>query len=208
MTLRPVSIEEGRRGIVKAISLIQPWASLIACGHKKIETRSWATAYRGPIAIHASQTRNRESRYYESLFRGLLPGNPQAGENPMPRGQVIAIAELSDCLPTSRVRPSGKEIEFGDFGPGRFAWILRNVSPITPVPAKGSLLLWDWKPRACFRCGCDEAHACIVETGAGPMPCWWVLPGLCSNPKCLATDPRTPLLPVFADGAVPQVASR
>jgi hypothetical protein len=40
---------------VKAISLWQPWASFIASGAKRIETRSWATSYRGPIAIHAAK---------------------------------------------------------------------------------------------------------------------------------------------------------
>ena len=39
---------------MKTLSLIQPWASLIALGEKRIETRSWGTRYRGPLAIHAS----------------------------------------------------------------------------------------------------------------------------------------------------------
>ena len=39
---------------MKALTLHQPWASLIAIGAKKIETRSWATSYRGPLAIHAA----------------------------------------------------------------------------------------------------------------------------------------------------------
>ena len=38
---------------MKALTIMQPWASLIACGAKTIETRSWPTKYRGPIAIHA-----------------------------------------------------------------------------------------------------------------------------------------------------------
>jgi activating signal cointegrator 1 len=40
---------------VKAISLWQPWATLIALGEKKFETRSWLTNYRGQIAIHAAK---------------------------------------------------------------------------------------------------------------------------------------------------------
>lgn len=39
---------------MKAITIWQPWASLIACGVKQYETRSWPTKYRGPIAIHAA----------------------------------------------------------------------------------------------------------------------------------------------------------
>ncbi len=42
---------------MKALSLHQPWASLIAEGVKTIETRSRATRYRGPLAIHAAKHR-------------------------------------------------------------------------------------------------------------------------------------------------------
>jgi len=40
---------------MKAISLWQPWASLVACGAKRFETRSWPTRYRGPLLIHAAK---------------------------------------------------------------------------------------------------------------------------------------------------------
>jgi hypothetical protein len=43
------------QGAMKALTLTQPWASFVALGWKKIETRSWATAYRGPLAIHAAK---------------------------------------------------------------------------------------------------------------------------------------------------------
>lgn len=39
---------------MKALTLWQPWAALVAAGVKTIETRSWGTDYRGPLAIHAS----------------------------------------------------------------------------------------------------------------------------------------------------------
>lgn len=39
---------------MKALTIWQPWASLLVSGQKKYETRSWATDYRGPIAIHAA----------------------------------------------------------------------------------------------------------------------------------------------------------
>jgi hypothetical protein len=41
---------------MKAITLHQPWATLVAIEQKKIETRSWPTSYRGPLAIHAAKT--------------------------------------------------------------------------------------------------------------------------------------------------------
>ena len=39
---------------MKALTLWQPWASLVALGHKRIETRCWSTKYRGDLAIHAA----------------------------------------------------------------------------------------------------------------------------------------------------------
>ena len=38
---------------MKALTIRQPWASLFALGIKQMETRSWDTKYRGPVAIHA-----------------------------------------------------------------------------------------------------------------------------------------------------------
>jgi hypothetical protein len=40
---------------MKALSIRQPWASLIVAGYKDIENRSWRTSYRGPVLIHSAQ---------------------------------------------------------------------------------------------------------------------------------------------------------
>lgn len=40
--------------IMPALSVKQPWASMIASGEKTIETRTWWTPYRGPLAICSS----------------------------------------------------------------------------------------------------------------------------------------------------------
>lgn len=42
---------------MKALTVHQPWATLIAIGAKRLETRSWSTSYRGPLAIHAAKSR-------------------------------------------------------------------------------------------------------------------------------------------------------
>jgi hypothetical protein len=47
---------------MKALSLWQPWATLIALKKKQIETRSWRTTYRGPLAIHAAKSYPQEAR--------------------------------------------------------------------------------------------------------------------------------------------------
>lgn len=40
---------------MKAISLTQPWATLVHLGAKRVETRSWYTSYRGQLVIHAAK---------------------------------------------------------------------------------------------------------------------------------------------------------
>jgi hypothetical protein len=40
-----------------------------------------------------------------------------------------------------------KEWAFGDYTPGRYAWLLHDVEMLAePVPVKGSLGLWEWTP--------------------------------------------------------------
>jgi activating signal cointegrator 1 len=75
---------------IKAISLHQPWASLIARGYKKYETRSWPTSYRGPIAIHAAK----KFLHVPQLLQ--LLGKKEKSDFPL--GAVVAIADLTDCL--------------------------------------------------------------------------------------------------------------
>ena len=56
---------------MKAISFWQPWATAIAAGVKKIETRGWQTAYTGPLAIHAAKRRGPAEREFASVERAL-----------------------------------------------------------------------------------------------------------------------------------------
>lgn len=59
---------------MKAISLWQPWASLIACGAKPYETRSWAPPIDligRTIAIHAAKKIDKEAaRFAEEICYG------------------------------------------------------------------------------------------------------------------------------------------
>ena len=132
---------------MKALTLTQPWATLIAIGAKWIETRSWATEYRGPLAIHSA-------RRFPSVARDLCIEQPffatlsRAGyrASTLPLGMVLATSTLVDCLPTGGDFPSG-QLPWGDFTPGRYAWILRDISPFPePLPARGALGLWEWMP--------------------------------------------------------------
>ncbi|KKK87600.1 hypothetical protein LCGC14_2751630 [marine sediment metagenome] len=130
---------------MKALTLTQPWASLVALGHKQVETRSWRTQYRGPIAIHAAKGFPSEARRFAELERaiGRIPDR-------IPRGAVVCIIDLVDCQPTEEValRISGLERHLGDYAPGRWAWLFDPASLRAfdePLAAKGALSLWEWE---------------------------------------------------------------
>ena len=136
-------------GLMKAITLWQPWASLIAFGLKTYETRTWSTKYRGPLAIHAAK---REAIKYEALdwtfsVRTTVLANLGQPEY-LPRGAVICIVDLVDCRPTDVVRPELVNMDpyFGDYLPGRFAWKLANVRRVGPFTARGAQGFWEWDP--------------------------------------------------------------
>ncbi|GIK37898.1 MAG: hypothetical protein BroJett011_17310 [Chloroflexota bacterium] len=58
---------------MRCLTLTQSWAALVTLGAKQIETRSWSTRYRGPLAIHAGQGYGRWSRSY---LTGLCQSEP------------------------------------------------------------------------------------------------------------------------------------
>lgn len=136
---------------IKALSLTQPWATLLAIGAKHIETRGWKTHYRGSMAIHASKGFPADCRALcaqEPFLTALAIGvhGFKALWQNLPLGCVLAIGELFDVVKiTAANGPGEPERSFGDYTPGRYAWHFRNVVPLDkPVPAKGMLQLWDW----------------------------------------------------------------
>lgn len=138
---------------MKALTLTQPWATLVAIGAKQVETRSWRTTYRGPIAIHSAKGFPRWARDLcsQEPFAGVLERAPLMGL-PMPGhslGVVLCIVNLWACKPTEDVvHVLGRhERAFGDYSAGRYAWGLRVMRVLPqPVPAKGALGLWEWTP--------------------------------------------------------------
>ncbi len=136
---------------MKAITLTQPWATLVALGAKQYESRSWSTRYRGPIAIHAAKGFPGWAREtcYDQPFLDVLTA-ARIGPATFPLGKVIATAEIAEILPTGPgrlfpARLSDQELAFGDYSEGRYAWQFVNVQPLPePVPAKGALGLWEW----------------------------------------------------------------
>lgn len=138
---------------MKALSLWQPWASLMAAGIKTIETRGWSTVYRGPLAIHAAKRpmRNEErTLLFKWAARGLLDHKNWTNSLPpelFPYGVIIAVVDLINCLPTAYIADSNlssRQKEFGDFSNGRWAWFTimpRAINP--PIPYRGQQGLFE-----------------------------------------------------------------
>jgi len=150
---------------MKVLSLTQPWATLMAIGEKRIETRSWSTRHRGPLAIAAAkgfpvecQRLCFERPFAEALARGGITTLAPIMEA---RGHILAIVDVIDCLPTDGefvrrsllrpiIAPTGQsEMVFGDYSTGRFGWLTDNLRRLaTPIAAKGALGLWEFPDSA------------------------------------------------------------
>lgn len=105
---------------MKALSVKQPWTSLIAAGRKTIEVRTWKTSYRGPLLICASK-------------QPRLTGK-QAGV-------ALCTATLIDCRPITHADAGAACC---DVDPEtEFAWIFEDIHPLsTPFPVSGKLGLF------------------------------------------------------------------
>jgi hypothetical protein len=123
---------------MKAITICQPWAELIACGKKRVENRRWRTRYRGPIAIHAGLSRR--------WFGTTTYFTAEQCED-LPRGVIVAVAELVDCIridELSRGRFADPELQEYAYGP--HCWILERVRRLdSPIRAIGQQRLWDFE---------------------------------------------------------------
>lgn len=146
---------------MKALTLTQPWASLVMLGEKSVETRDWATAYRGPLLIHAAKGQTKAEREIrnEPMFHDALRRHGLE-VSPLPMAAILGVVTLVDCVRVDSARWRDiqdqfdiREWFFGNLEPGqepgRIAWLLANPRPIPrPVPWKGALGLWtapdDW----------------------------------------------------------------
>lgn len=146
---------------MRAISLWQPWASAIALGAKRIETRPWATNYRGPLAIHAAKRCvNWEMEDFDRspLWRGalnLVCHRTLAVRDVLPFGAIVATCNLIGCFPVEDLpaavldevhvrdgdieeRHWWTERDMGNYCRRRFGWVLDDIEPLPePVPWKG-----------------------------------------------------------------------
>jgi len=121
--------------IIKALSVKQPWASLIVDGNKTIETRTWSTSYRGDLLIVSSKEPDRSEMFtrmrHDDRFKpGMI----------FLLGQALCIARLVDCRPMTAA-----DMVAACCGGSKqlWAWCLEDVRKIEPFPVKGQLRLYD-----------------------------------------------------------------
>lgn len=137
---------------MKALSLTQPWATLVVTGEKRIETRSWSTRHEGVIAIHAAKSFPRlaqEICVNEDVFNEALRRHGYLFPSDLPTGAIIGTARLIGCRRTEDISAqlSTQELEFGDYHEGRFAWFLSDWIAIPEtIPCRGALGLWTVPP--------------------------------------------------------------
>lgn len=138
---------------MRAITLWQPWSTLIARGLKKYETRSWDTSYRGKLLIHAAD-RKVDRQGLINFHQGM--GNDSDSVihlvdlfidfMELPRGCVVATANLVDShrITTDWAAQQTKlELAVGDWTPGRYAWKLEKIRELhKPLICKGRQGLW------------------------------------------------------------------
>ena len=151
----------------RVLTLWEPWATLVVHGIKKIETRlkptSW-TVEKGTYLIHTAKkwTMDQEkictyNKYFRDELNKILPiiqiGHPY-WKHYFEFGHIIGSVEVKECHEifidplkdsylhilnkTVAFYPTDTEIAFGDYTPGRYAWILQNPRILeTPIPYKG-----------------------------------------------------------------------
>ncbi len=127
---------------MKVLSLKEPFATLIQTGYKHIETRSWNTNYRGELYIHASGKNIDKTMLYNDFLKNII------NQIPTQCGNIICKCNLTDCLYMdeqliNKVKENPIEYQCGDYQIGRYAWVLADITPIEPIPAKGHLGIWN-----------------------------------------------------------------
>lgn len=141
--------------MLKCISVHQPYASLLSIGAKRYETRNWTSPYRGWVAIHAGKNSDTVDELSHEIadymenhepLEGFvkfvvlaLKANERTAElqdlRDLPRGAIIGIARLTDCIKGETLLPGLGEQEraFGYFSAldeQRYGWQFEDAMPL------------------------------------------------------------------------------
>lgn len=158
---------------MKAITLHQPWATLIMLGYKTYETRSWQTSHRGTVAIHAA-------RFWSNEYRALCATDPEISAilarhglayDTLPFGAILGTAQVGEMNQTEHMSElSMTELACGDYTPGRWAWSLFDVQPLVqPLACRGFQQLWTVPVEQAAQCLTREALAKALSTRYGGL---------------------------------------
>lgn len=109
---------------MKALSIRQPWASLIMAGIKPVENRDWSTEFRGQLIIHAGKQVDSLAQQQHGHMLNFDP----------PRGVLLGVVSMVDCV----------EEHDSEWFMGRYGFVMRHpmLYP-APVPWIGALGLFN-----------------------------------------------------------------
>jgi hypothetical protein len=130
------------RGLIKALSLKQPYALLIANGYLLVDDRTWGTGYRGAMLIHASKGIYEE--YYDYLVENTdipLPSKDKLGY-----GGVVGIAKLVLCARPDEIPPTltrEQRSHFSGVPRDGFGFLFENAQPLELLPCPGKLGIFE-----------------------------------------------------------------
>lgn len=150
--------------IAKAITICQPFAHLIQIGQKRVENRSWKTAHRGQLYIHAGKSREWLNIDDDGKDYGIEVSR-------MAFGAIVAIANLVDCVHIDQVGKSDIARKYPwlkdhEHTSGPWCWVFgESVTPIGPWPWRGAQQLWDIDEEELNRVATKQIDAAPVVRG-------------------------------------------
>jgi predicted transcriptional regulator len=125
---------------MKALTIKQPYASMIVNGYKKYEFRTWKTNYRGKLLIHASSNIDKNDMAYFSYLN----------INNYPTKQIIGECELIDCILidedfNNKLYNIDNKIYGRHSRVGLYAWVLSNIKIYDKyIEVPGKLGIWNY----------------------------------------------------------------
>ncbi|KAH3762538.1 activating signal cointegrator 1 [Pelomyxa schiedti] len=128
----------------KALTLHQPWASLLVYGIKTAEGRNWTTNHRGKLWIHAASKQPDPDviRSLEEQYRLLSPDEDLQFPKDYPLGALVGRVEVVDCIDQKRYQST--EENQRDPNDSEFLWLCSNPERLTlPFRMSGNQRLWN-----------------------------------------------------------------
>jgi len=130
---------------MRVLSLWQPWAELVRHGLKQYETRDWPCETLGEVVIHAAKRKFRDEDMTREARTQMLMDEVDPFD--LAYGAVVCVCDIIACVSTStgRQHVSRRELLYGNWEDGRFAWRIENVRPFPkPIPLKGHQKFFYW----------------------------------------------------------------